>query len=276
MLTSISDVLAGLALASGFIALSWDAILLILSTACLYAGGIVFNDYFDRHIDRVERPERPIPSGQISPSAARLFGIVLYLIALLAAWLVGIIPGLIATTIVFLATLYDRWMKHSSFGGPVFMGMARAANLLLGVSYSLEALHELYWIGVIPLLFIASVTLTSREENRGNNRRSILLAMMLDLVVVVLLILTTFQIGDFPWVAVALITVWSIMVLSSKRRAYIQNTPENIKNAVKTGVMSLILMDATYAGMVPDFPFVVVILSLWPLSVVLARKFSVT
>ena len=268
--------MAGLALASGFGIISWDALLLILSTACLYAGGIVFNDYFDRHIDRVERPERPIPSGQISPSAARLFGIILFLIALISAWMVGIIPGLIATSIAFLATLYDRWMKHSPFGGPVFMGMARAANLLLGVSYSLEALHDLFWIGLIPLLFIASVTLTSREENRGNNRRSISLAMILDIIVVVLLVFATFQIGDFPWVALALISVWAVMVLSSKRKAYIQNTPEHIKNAVKTGVMSLILMDASYAGMVPDFPFVVLILSLWPLSLVLARKFSVT
>ena len=156
------------------------------------------------------------------------------------------------------------------------MGMARAANLLLGISYSLEALHELYWIGIIPLLFIASVTLTSREENRGNNKRSIMIAMVLDLLVTMLLIFTTFYLGDFPWVALALIAVWATMVLSSKRKAYVSNTPENIKGAVKTGVMSLIIMDASYAGMAANFPFVVLILCLWPLSLVLARKFAVT
>ena len=57
--TALADVLAGYAVAGlgNPRALPW----LLLSTACLYAGGVVLNDFFDRDVDRLERPERPIP-----------------------------------------------------------------------------------------------------------------------------------------------------------------------------------------------------------------------
>jgi 4-hydroxybenzoate polyprenyltransferase len=58
--TALADVLAGFAIAGlgNRAALPW----LLLATAALYAGGIVLNDVFDREIDKLERPDRPIPS----------------------------------------------------------------------------------------------------------------------------------------------------------------------------------------------------------------------
>jgi 4-hydroxybenzoate polyprenyltransferase len=276
VLTSIGDVLAGLAIVTVFDAVSFDALLLVLATACLYAGGIVFNDYFDRDLDRIERPERPIPSGKVSPKAAVTFGVILFLIAVISSFMVGKIPGILAVSIMVFALLYDRWMKHTAFGGPLFMGLARAANLLLGISYSLRALNEYYWIGVIPLIFIASITLTSQEENRGENRQSILLAIVLDLAVIFVLLYMAFTISGEPWWALVLVTAWAFMVINAKWKAYKTNTSENIKKAVKTGVISLILLDASYAAMVPEFGFMVLILSLLPLSLLLGRKFAVT
>ncbi|WP_414635733.1 UbiA family prenyltransferase, partial [Actinophytocola sp.] len=37
---------------------------------CLYWAGMALNDYADRELDRTERPERPIPSGRVSPRFA--------------------------------------------------------------------------------------------------------------------------------------------------------------------------------------------------------------
>lgn len=74
IVTSVADILLGFAASglvqnpffsdghfniSGLDALLW----LILSTIGLYGGGVVFNDVFDAELDKVERPERPIPSG---------------------------------------------------------------------------------------------------------------------------------------------------------------------------------------------------------------------
>ena len=83
VVTAIADVLAGYAVAgrSHPQALPW----LVGATMCLYAGGVVLNDVFDRHIDAVERPERPIPSGRVSVPRAATLGASLLTAGVLAA-----------------------------------------------------------------------------------------------------------------------------------------------------------------------------------------------
>ena len=60
-----SNALAGMVLASG----APDATLLLglmLGFSASYTSGMFLNDAFDASFDQVHRPERPIPSGQIS------------------------------------------------------------------------------------------------------------------------------------------------------------------------------------------------------------------
>ena len=67
--TALADPLAGALLAGA----SWKngpgLVLLMLASGCLYTGGIVLNDWHDIEKDRVERPDRPLPSGRVSGSA---------------------------------------------------------------------------------------------------------------------------------------------------------------------------------------------------------------
>src|SRR3954447_24088795 len=105
IVTAISDILAGVAIAGYFTGNDageiqpLPVVLLVLSTIGLYGGGVVFNDVFDAELDKIERPERPIPSGLIAKSGAALLGSVLLLIGIVAASFVhqSFIPsGLIA------------------------------------------------------------------------------------------------------------------------------------------------------------------------------------
>src|SRR6478672_4866578 len=64
------DVIAGAA-ASG--ALSPRTPALAGASVLLYWAGMAANDWADRRLDAEERPERPIPSGRVSPGTA--FGI---------------------------------------------------------------------------------------------------------------------------------------------------------------------------------------------------------
>ncbi|MGW6228351.1 UbiA family prenyltransferase, partial [Cellulosimicrobium cellulans] len=68
VLSVVGDTLAGAAAAGH--AFTPRRALLPLASACLYAGGMALNDYADRDLDAVERPERPIPSGRISEGRA--------------------------------------------------------------------------------------------------------------------------------------------------------------------------------------------------------------
>ncbi|MFI6317483.1 UbiA family prenyltransferase [Nonomuraea sp. NPDC050556] len=65
---------------------------LACSSVCLYWAGMAANDWADRDLDAVERPERPIPSGRIPASAALGIAAGLTAAGLGAAWLSGGAP----------------------------------------------------------------------------------------------------------------------------------------------------------------------------------------
>src|SRR5262249_19642124 len=88
--TALADICLG-ALATQALPGHWAAFgLLLAASACLYSGGMVWNDFFDLEQDRRERPFRPLPSGRVSRRAAALFGALLLagggLFALCAGW----------------------------------------------------------------------------------------------------------------------------------------------------------------------------------------------
>ena len=138
IVTAIADILAGIAIAyAGTLFVlpeKQSIILLILSTACLYGGGVVLNDVFDADLDKIERPERPIPSGLISKRSAAALGIILLLLGILFAAFshhnLLSISTVIAIVIALAATTYDKWAKHNAFLGPLTMGFCRGMNLL--------------------------------------------------------------------------------------------------------------------------------------------------
>jgi hypothetical protein len=98
-----------------------------------YAGGVVFNDIFDRKLDAIERPERALPSGRIGLTTAITGAVLLLGIGLGLAFYQSRLSGFIAGFIVILVLLYDWKSKHNGFFGPFNMGMCRAFNLMLGM-----------------------------------------------------------------------------------------------------------------------------------------------
>ena len=54
---------------------------------------MAWNDFFDREEDRLERPDRPLPSGKITPRQAALCGAGLVTAGVAFAFLAGLIHG---------------------------------------------------------------------------------------------------------------------------------------------------------------------------------------
>ena len=69
---------------------------LILSVITINAGGNIINDIYDLEIDRINRPDRPLPSGTMSVGQARIYLIVLFAIGLLFSWLISLETFIIA------------------------------------------------------------------------------------------------------------------------------------------------------------------------------------
>jgi 4-hydroxybenzoate polyprenyltransferase len=137
LLTAPGDPLAGALLALGATGGRLDDLPLgsaLGASLCLYAAGLLANDFFDRHADARERPDRPIPAGLASPFAVLLAALLLTTSGLFLAHDSGASTQWIAILLAATAWFYDALGKHVPFLGPLTMGLCRGLNLLLGAS----------------------------------------------------------------------------------------------------------------------------------------------
>jgi geranylgeranylglycerol-phosphate geranylgeranyltransferase len=77
----------------GIVPISWQTFLPVilgaLSAATLNAASNTINQIFDLEIDRINKPARPLPSGDISRGGAWIFTAICYLVSFTLAWLVN-------------------------------------------------------------------------------------------------------------------------------------------------------------------------------------------
>lgn len=162
MFSALGDPIAGLLLDAGDLA-PGQASRLSAASAMLYLAGMALNDLADREEDARERPERPIPSGTVSPRTAAIIGGSLLLGGVLAAQRSGARwtgPALAAMIVA-----YDFQLKRSAVLGPAAMGACRALSLLLGVEASRGVVTRRGAEGALLLgAYVAGLTLIARGE----------------------------------------------------------------------------------------------------------------
>lgn len=139
----------------------------------LYLFGLVVNDIIDVEVDRAERPDRPLPAGEITVPQARMAAIAAALsgmnIALYPGTPVLIIAALLAATIL----LYNAKLKNTPVFGALSMGVCRGLSLLIGVAAAQPAWFTQWPTPVVLpaviaaiglMLYVASFTALARHE----------------------------------------------------------------------------------------------------------------
>jgi len=172
----LADIALG-ALVAGWPADPLPLVLLALASMALYAAGMVLNDYFDLSEDCLQRPERPLPKGDISRRAAGIAGHGLLGLGLICATLAGRFfggddptPGRVTLALMASVWLYDAWAKRTPLG-PVVMGACRGLNVLLGASVGGESgVSEAWQPALACALYIAGLTWFARDDS-GRSRR---------------------------------------------------------------------------------------------------------
>jgi len=240
----------------------------------LYAAGVVLNDVFDYNIDKVERPERPIPSGLIPLKSAAIFGSVLLTIGVLFAFFVTQLSGILAVSLAFTIVLYDAFSKKHDFLGPLNMGLCRGLNLLLGMSI-LGELNN-WWYAVVPVVYIFAITLISRGEVHGNNKNHIIWAGALYAMVILTVVTIVMTKTDNILQTVPFLILFAFLIIRPLVNAFKLNSPENIKKAVISGVLSIIVLDACLVVGFSIWWYGLLLLLLLPLSILLSKIFAVT
>lgn len=282
--TAAADILSGICIAGFAITVSGlfgsesiatiNIVLLVFSSVFLYAGGVVLNDVFDLKLDRIERPERPIPSGLISQSEAAIYGGFLLLLGIACAYFVGELAMLISLLLAMSILLYDSLAKKHGFFGPMTMGLCRALNLILGISILGEL--TIAWIAIVPMVYIFAITLISRGEVHGDNKSHIIWAGILYSMVIFTVITILVVHTDNIIQAIPFIVLFGYLVYKPLIMAYRSNSPKNIKKAVIAGVLSLIVLDAAIGTGFCNWWNGLLILSLLPISMLLSKMTAVT
>lgn len=254
------------------IPLAW----LLLATTGLYGGGIVFNDVFDAELDAKERPNRAIPSGRVSRQNATLLGSILFAIGIGAAFQVSWLSAAIAIFITLSSLLYDSLAKYHPFFGPLNMGLCRGSNLLLGVSAVPAIIGERWYLTLIPIIYIAAITAISQGEVHGGKKITGVIALLL-IAIVLTAVLALGLLGEYTAIAaLPFAALLAIRVVPNFIKAAREPVAENIRTAVKGGVLSLIVLDATVASGFAGLYYGLLVLILLPISSKLAQIFAVT
>ncbi len=126
------------------LALTFKAFLGSFAGALIGGAGMVINDYFDVEIDKVNRPERPIPSGKISLRSALIYYFILNLMALLFVSQTNFYAFLIALLSILVIFLYSFQLKSKGLIGNFVVGFMTGLAFIFGGVIGEK---------IIPLLF---------------------------------------------------------------------------------------------------------------------------
>jgi len=129
----------------------------------LTGASMAVNDYYDREIDAVNEPSRPIPSGAVKPRNALIFASALTLIGFASAFFTNIQCGVTAVVAWAIMIAYVTVGKRTGLLGNFMVSACVAVPFLYG---SLTVTSE---IGLNVGLFVAMAFLsnTGREVNKG-------------------------------------------------------------------------------------------------------------
>lgn len=221
---------------------------LIGISVCLYWTGMILNDYFDRDIDANERPNRPIPSGRISPAGALFVAMFLNVTGLGVAFSIGRNTAIVACCITACVWLYDGAFKKTPVA-PIFMGGCRFFNVMLGASMSPTG--ELWCAPNVMVaaglgVYIAGLTWFARTEASTSKRGQLWGATAVVNLGIIVLLFTILELPKQPHLAGALIAMGVVTVTIQRRlaRAISDPIPLNVQTAIKTMLLSLVVLDA--------------------------------
>jgi len=132
----------------------------------LTAASMATNDYYDRAIDAINEPKRPIPSGIIKPKEALAFAAILTAIGFVAAYFTNAVyPLPLLTAIIAWAifTAYTTVGKRSGLPGNLLVSACVAIPFIYG-SVALTAGVELNVLLFASMAFLSN---TGREVTKG-------------------------------------------------------------------------------------------------------------
>ncbi|PKH44417.1 4-hydroxybenzoate polyprenyltransferase [Nocardioides alpinus] len=221
-----------------------QAALMPIGSVLLYWSGMALNDWADREVDAVERPERVIPTGRVPAGAALCVAGSLGGAGLAATALVGGRRALrTSVPLAVLIATYDVLAKDSPLG-PLVMASTRGLDVLLGAAGAPA-------LAVAPAASVAvhtlGVTVLSRGEVHGATPATAVAALVATGAAIVVLVAATWQDDVRPghrWVALGFAVLYGAAVGVPQARAVDAPDAVHARAATGAGIGGLTLLQA--------------------------------
>ena len=154
-------VIVGASLVSD-LSFSYNLVFAFVTSFSLTAASMVVNDYYDRKIDAINEPKRPIPRGDVSPRQALGYALVLSIIGFVAAYLTNMSSLVVAGAAWIISITYITKGKKTGLPG----------NFLVSATVVIPFIYGGLAVGLIQtstMLFVAIVfcSNTGREITKG-------------------------------------------------------------------------------------------------------------
>ncbi len=151
----------------------------------LNGASMIVNDYVDRHIDLINRPDRPLVKGTVKPDEALSLAVILIGIGIILSSYLGLVPLIIATIALIVSLTYNIWGKKMGFIGNLMVAFDTAVPFIFGgsvawvltgfisssqVYVSINYIINLYnnvWVTPILLSVLAFLSNVGREIVKG-------------------------------------------------------------------------------------------------------------
>jgi len=133
-----------------------------ITSFTLTGASMAINDYYDREIDAINEPNRPIPSGAVSPKEALSFALVLSLVGLTAALMTNISCLVVAVIAWIVSVTYTTEGKRTGLPGNFLVSACVVIPFIYG-GFVVEKLG----LPIVISVAIAFLTITGREVTKG-------------------------------------------------------------------------------------------------------------
>ena len=108
------------------------ALLGFLTGLFISGSANISNDYFDRDVDRVNQPGRPLPSGRISVAQLWTLSLLFAAAGLATAALLGSLVLVLAAAVWGIALLYNMKFKEMGLFGNLTVAFCVAMTVIIG------------------------------------------------------------------------------------------------------------------------------------------------
>jgi UbiA prenyltransferase family len=242
--TVFSNVLCGAAL-TGEPLRPLPLAIALLAGSLFYVGGMFLNDAFDHGFDAKARPERPIPSGQVSAAQVHAFGFGMMSIGLvLLAWIGYSFEPLtqwrpvLAGLALAAAIVFYNWHHKNNPLSPFVMGLCR---MLVYVTAALAVTFVVsgpVWLAAVVLLcYLIGLTFAAKKEHLGTLEN---FWPLLFLGVPLIYGLWLGRTQPAVFLPLALLAAWIVYAVSLLRR----RKPGDVPRAVISLIAGISLLDA--------------------------------